>query len=55
MLRARLATAAVAIPLLLLLIFAGPYWLFAGFLATVGVLAFLVVLNYWNLLGYRFG
>jgi hypothetical protein len=24
-------------------------------LATVGVLAFLVVLNYWNLLGYRFG
>ena len=40
MLRARLATAAVAIPLLLLLIFAAPHWVFAS---VVGVLALLGV------------
>jgi phosphatidate cytidylyltransferase len=42
-LRARLATAAVAIPLLLLLIFKGPDWLFA---AVVGILAVLGVIEY---------
>ncbi len=43
MLRARLATAAVVIPLLLALIIYGPYWLFAP---VVGVLAILGVAEY---------
>ena len=43
MLRARLATAAIAIPLLLLLIFAAPPWVYA---AVVGVLALLGVLEF---------
>lgn len=38
MLRARLATAAVAIPLLLLLFLYGPTWLFAAFVATIAML-----------------
>jgi phosphatidate cytidylyltransferase len=42
-LRARLATAAVVIPLLLALIIYGPYWLFA---AVVGILAVLGVAEY---------
>jgi phosphatidate cytidylyltransferase len=42
-LRARLATSAVVIPLLLALIICGPYWLFA---AVVGVLAVLGVAEY---------
>lgn len=37
MLRARLATAAVAIPLLLLLIFAAPHWLFALVVSAIGL------------------
>ena len=43
MLRARLATAAVAIPLLLLLIFAAPAWLFA---AVVGLITMAGVAEY---------
>ncbi len=43
MLRARLATAAVVIPLLLALIIFGPYWLFAP---VVGILAVLGVAEY---------
>ncbi len=43
MLRARLATAAVAIPLLLALILSGPIWLFA---AVVGVIALAGVVEY---------
>lgn len=46
MLRARLATAAVAIPLLLLLIFAAPTWLFAVVVSTAalgGVVEFMVM------------
>ena len=43
MLRARLATSAVVIPLLLALIIYGPYWLFA---AVVGILAVLGVAEY---------
>ncbi len=46
MLRARLATAAVAIPLLLLLIKYAPFWLFAAVLAliaAVGVLEYFVM------------
>ena len=43
MLRARLATAAVAIPLLLALIFLAPIWLFA---AVVGTIALLAVTEY---------
>ena len=43
MLRTRLATAAVAIPLLLLLIKFAPLWLFAGF---VGIVAAVGVLEY---------
>jgi len=42
-LRARLATAAVAIPLLLLLVLAAPAWIFA---AVVGVIAIVGVLEY---------
>ncbi len=38
MLRARLATAAVVIPLLLLLIFAAPIWAFALVVSAIGVL-----------------
>lgn len=38
MLRARLATAAVAIPLLLLLFLYGPQWLFALFVASIAML-----------------
>lgn len=38
MLRARLATAAIAIPLLLALIWYGPDWAFLAFVATIGVL-----------------
>jgi phosphatidate cytidylyltransferase len=45
-LRARLATAAVAIPLLLLLIFAAPAWLFA---AVVGLIAIAGVGEYANM------
>jgi hypothetical protein len=37
-LRARLATAAVVIPLLLVLILAGPAWLFALVVAAIAVL-----------------
>lgn len=46
MLRARLLTAAVAIPLLLLLIFAAPVWLFAvvvGLIAVLGVAEYAVL------------
>jgi phosphatidate cytidylyltransferase len=45
-LRARLATAAIAIPLLLLLILRAPAWLFAGFvvsIAAIGVVEYFVM------------
>jgi phosphatidate cytidylyltransferase len=45
-LRARLATAAVAIPLLLVLIFAAPAWLFAAFVSLIafgGVVEFMLM------------
>lgn len=48
MLRARLATAAVAIPLLLALIFLAPAWLFAS------VIAFLAALAVWEYAGLAF-
>ncbi len=41
MLRARLATAAVALPSLFWLIFAGPFWAFAGFIVAVTAIGLL--------------